>query len=779
MAEVNQPLAQPDEQAADAAPAMPENECTLKVPEEIEREIPQVLVWTGRCRTADQYVALVKSAYKLLRIKRVTLNGEAQNFLNFGFIGADPQILGGVKASTPDLANVGANVIGLNGLLTTITSGDSSYSSLRQVKPNCVEAFTNANVNTQLVELCQQESDDNTAQDYLYTLLVERFIPLCQKSILFLHKKARMGVEFFYEIEHLKQDIAKLKNDYHLMLTSLQNRSAVNELLFHCMSTKKKAMDSLKAYAKFWEEDSFQHCKSIFEPKLNVYHDIVFFDESDAPDDNNITSWIAQKTLYSNLVKAPTVKPETLSVFKQITVDIDPIIGGVRSFTPTPLELAQEKAVYMKTSVLRIRKDAENFLKPESEKTIGKARSLLEQIKSIRGAIDNLQLSGLVINHETVGLTQVELEDFYVKISNTLAQKEYEAKVNEAKQRAADNELAKGAPQLQLPPLNGFSSWLNFRRAINDIMPLHSNHLIKKQILLKSLKNKEDHSRCQSMDYEDGFKYLVQRYESSALIPGLIDELLQLTPASSDRQAYENLTQLISTTSVIQSYDQIDKLDSNARSKLTYILLSRELQISFLKDQFQYEDELKKSERPDFNFNDLESMSDGFWQTPEVEVKRRDFWLESMKTFLYISRELTKNEDSLSKKTKKGTSEYRCVLCDKTHKHKGVIMLSLSQCPDFKKLDVPHRIGVLDSEGFCKVCLRDKSDGLHLNGCTVGRERKILCNKCKPPSSSHHPMIHWEKENTNESNFFSNPDDEDYDGKCDEESDENIQEDLN
>ena len=471
-------------------------------------------------------------------------------------------------------------------------------------------------------------------------------------------------------------------------------------------------MDSLKEYAKFWEEDSFQHCKSIFEPKLNVYHDIVFFDESDAPDDNNITSWIAQKTLYSNLVKAPTVKPETLSVFKQITVDIDPIIGGVRSFTPTPLELAQEKAVYMKTSVLRIRKDAENFLKPESEKTIGKARSLLEQIKSIRGAIDNLQLSGLVINHGTVGLTQVELEDFYVKITNTLAQKEYEAKVNEAKQRAADNELAKGAPQLQLPPLNGFSSWLNFRRAINDIMPLHSNHLIKKQILLKSLKNKEDHSRCQSMDYEDGFKYLVQRYESSALIPGLIDELLKLTPASSDRQAYENLTQLMSTTSMIQSYEQIDKLDSNCRSKLTFILIHREFQLDFLKDQAIFEEALKKEVCPDTPL--LDAMSEAScMQTSEVETKRRDWWLEQMSRYLEISRELVKNKDSKKSVMDKTKTEVQCFAvnnqecpcCGSVHKEGNYHLLSLSKCDKFQEIPVKERIAVVETSKYCRRCL--------------------------------------------------------------------------
>ena len=243
-------------------------------------------------------------------------------------------------------------------------------------------------------------------------------------------------------------------------------------------------------------------------------------------------------------------------------------------------------------------------------------------------------------------------EDFYVKISNTLAQKEYEVKVNEAKQRAATNELAKGAPQLQLPPLNGFSSWLNFRKAINDIMPLHSNHLIKKQILLKSLKNKEDHSRCQSMDYEDGFNYLVQRYESSALIPGLIDELLQLTPATTDKQAYENLTQLMSTTSMIQSYDQIDKLDSNCRSKLNFILIHREFQLDFLKDQAIFEEALKKEFCPDTPM--LDAMSEATcMQTIEVETKRRTWWLEQMTRYLGVARELIRRYTTSNKKQSK------------------------------------------------------------------------------------------------------------------------------
>ena len=96
----------------------------MKIPEGTEREIPEVLVWTGRCRTAEQYIALVKSAYKLLQIKLIELDGRQSSSLNFRFIGVNnPQVLAGVKASTPDLANITADIIGLNSLLTTIMSG--------------------------------------------------------------------------------------------------------------------------------------------------------------------------------------------------------------------------------------------------------------------------------------------------------------------------------------------------------------------------------------------------------------------------------------------------------------------------------------------------------------------------------------------------------------------------------------------------------------------------------------------------------------------------------
>ena len=690
-------------------------ECTKKIPEDINAFVPPIFpFWNGRCRSSEEYVKLIKSFYKLLRLKDVVVNGNNMQILNIKFIGAQAQSLAGIKA-TADLANIKPNVTSLNNLLETIMRGSRDY-RVSHLAHQCVQSFTNQEINEKLVETVGEQGDRQEEAEYLYILLVERFIPKCLKSLSFIHKKGRMTVEFFYEVLHLRDDVTKLKNDFQLMLTSLENRSVVNKLLQHVMATKKKAMADLKALCSLWDRESYQATLSIFDSRLNVFG-IIHFDESDAPE--NLSKWIREKTIYTNLYKEPDVKPETLHIFKTITEDIAPIINGVRTFTPTPLEIAQEKAVHMKSSVLRMKKDALEFLSPESEKTIGKGRSLLEKLKSIRTVIDNLELNGLVIDPNSVGITQDQLEEFYVNISNVLADKEVQLKIDEEKLKAQNQELAKGAPHLELPPLNGFSSWLNFRKAVNEIMPLHTNPLIKKQILLKGLKNKEDLSRCQGMDFDDGFKYLVQRYESSALIPGLIDEMLKLTPATSDRQTYDNLTQMISTTSMIQSYEQLDKLDNNARHKLSFILIHREFQVDYLKQQALFEEALKKEFCPDTPI--LDALSEAScMQTTEVETRRRDWWLEQMTRYLGIARELIKNKDS--KKTVVGVNKphkaetqqcfaarnEECPCCDTIHMEGNYHFLSLSKCEKFQEMSIKDRKSVVDENNYCRRCLWPK-----------------------------------------------------------------------
>ena len=757
-----------------------DEQCSANVPEAVDEFIPQALVFNGKCRTSVEYILLIQNAYKLLTIKQVRFNNQAvEQCLSFKFLSnGNGQLVTNIRTSTSDLANLPKTVVGLYSLLTTITSG-LTYKTA-DLAISCITNFNNQNVNDLLETLYQQDGDDKSDPGYKFTLFVERFIPACLKAVKFVHQKARMGVELYYDIVHLKKDIAKLKIYYHQMLTSLKDRAKVNNLLLHVMVTMDDAMKKLKNYSNHWEENSFKQCTSILEGKVEVHRENFYFDNTEAEDDGNLKAWVEKKLIYNHLLCIPDISPESVPIFKGLTEDLHPIINGIRTFTPSPLEIAKERAAFMKITISKVVSDAQDFLSKDGEHTIGKAKYLLDQIKSKREAIDNLQLSGLVIDHQSVGVTLEELDEYYVKISNILSQQEFESKINEAKQRAANNELAKGAPQLELPPLTGFSSWLNFKKSLNEIMPLHSNPLVKKQILLKSLRNKEDKNRCQNMDYENCFSYLIQRYESSALIPELIDSLLDMSPAISDKQSYENLTQLISTTAMIKTYDQLDKLDNNARSKLMFILLHRELQLHFLKDQSIFEESIRKEICSDLV--DLESLSDASClNTPELESKRRSWWLEQMTRYLGIARDLVKHHQSVKKSSssrkqqsnynsqsksysvnEQDDSQYQCPICDVQHIRKGDVLLSLSQCFRFRRMDVQERISIVDTYDHCKICLRAKSDGQHNDGCTLARERQLRCTKCDPPSASHHTMIHCEDYQSSDGNDDARDDDNDY-----------------
>ena len=741
--------------------------CSARIPRQVDKLVPSELIWNGRCTTTDQYIALCTATYNLLTIKQVTRDGEEKQFLQFKFLqDLLPTDLQMIRNSTPDLANLNADMVGLFRLLETVKRGLNGLEA--QVVLTIVSKFTNPEVNDVLEKSCERQGDDKLNQEYKFLLFIKRFIPNALVSIRFIHRKARLAIEFYYEVEHLKQDIGRLKNQYQLMLTSLQNRATVNNLSHHVMGVKEETMAKLVQYAKFWDKAGFDNMFT-FQTENHVYAEFCF-DESEAENFGNFTSWIIHKMYYSHFLYKDDIIPETTTLFYGVTEDMDPILTGIRQFTPSPLEIAKEKAAFMKPDILKIKAGAEEFLNLDSGKSIGKAKSLMEQITVTRGDLRDLKMSGLLANDETIGISSDELEDFYIQICNSLEQMEHDAKIAEIKARAASRELARGTPQLQLPDLTGFSAWLNFKKAINDIMPLHSNSLIKKQLLLKSLKNKDDHSRCLGISYEDGFKYLVKRYESSSLIPGLLEELTRLTPPANVRQAYENLTKLVSTISMIQSYDQIDKLDSNTRSKLTFILIPAELQLDYLKDQSIFEEDIKKTYCPDLQ--DLDALSEASClQTQEIETKRRDWWLQQMNRYLYISREFLRQTSESVKKNKQysfSTNEdYECALCEEQHIYKGIVLLSLSRCPVFKRMDVAKRIASVDLHGFCKKCLRSKSNGQHFDGCKFAREKKITCRKCDPPTTSHHPMLHWEKQvlsNPDEQNYYSsNPDDYDDD----------------
>ena len=358
-------------------PPSPIQPCTARIPRGVSDSVPPELVWNGKCATIDQFTALCTAAYNLLIIKTITKNEDEKQFLQFKFLNdLQPDDLQTVRDCTPDLINIKNDMIGFYRLLQTLKKGIPNIQ--QQAILTIVSRFTNQNINDVLEGTCEKEGDDKLAPEYKYKLFMERFIPNALQSVLFIHKKSRLAFEFYYEVEHLKRDIGQLKDDYQLMLTSLQNRSSVNKLSHHVMSVKKEAMSKLVKYAKYWDRPSVDNMFT-FQEATHIYEEFCY-DDSEAEENGNFTSWITQKLYYSHLLHKEDIHPQSTNLFYGFTEEIDPILTGIRSFTPSPLELAQEKAAYMRSSVTRLRRDSEDYLKPGAEQTIGKAKSLLEQI---------------------------------------------------------------------------------------------------------------------------------------------------------------------------------------------------------------------------------------------------------------------------------------------------------------------------------------------------------------------------------------------------------------
>ena len=218
--------------------------CSARIPRQVDKLVPSELIWNGRCTTTDQYIALCTATYNLLTIKQVTRDGEEKQFLQFKFLqDLLPTDLQMIRNSTPDLANLNADMVGLFRLLETVKRGLNGLEA--QVVLTIVSKFTNPEVNDVLEKSCERQGDDKLNQEYKFLLFIRRFIPNALVSIRFIHRKARLAIEFYYEVEHLKQDIGRLKNQYQLMLTSLQNRATVNNLSHHVMGVKEETMTKL------------------------------------------------------------------------------------------------------------------------------------------------------------------------------------------------------------------------------------------------------------------------------------------------------------------------------------------------------------------------------------------------------------------------------------------------------------------------------------------------------------------------------------------------------
>ena len=84
-------MSHPDQH--DVQPVVPAQQadepCTYNIPGATDRDIPQELIFNGKCQTADEYKQLVQLVYRLVAIRNVRVNGDQKLALNIKWISSN------------------------------------------------------------------------------------------------------------------------------------------------------------------------------------------------------------------------------------------------------------------------------------------------------------------------------------------------------------------------------------------------------------------------------------------------------------------------------------------------------------------------------------------------------------------------------------------------------------------------------------------------------------------------------------------------------------------
>ena len=576
--------------------------------------------------------------------------------------------------------------------------------------------------------------------------IVKLWIESSLSSIAYVHEKARMGLFLNARICNLALIMRELRNDFQRLLASLANRADVNTLAMYTASQLQLCITEARSYATMKNErcilDAVQY--------LRRYRSLNRFSLQAGPE--GLRDIAARNAFFEvhhykadfDALSEPPISDHSAA--------LDPILQGVRGFVPSAKESALEQAQNLKPSAAALSRDIRAFLDVDSpDKSLGAAKSFKATLINMKSMLEGLVPHGVFLDEMTTGMSSLDMSLFLTELDDFISVKESQMRRAEAQSRAESQELSKSAPRIQLPELSGFSSYLSWKAAADQILPLHSNDLIKKQLIKASLKNKEDILRCKDIPFKEIMSYLDLRYSSPLLIPQLIEETLKMRRAHDDRSSYENLTNFVSLLNQLRAHKQEDKLTMHVRQKLGPILLHSTNLSMFYKEMGKKEAELKRAEEQGDDTPDGASVV-SYALGEEYEDERRKHWLAEMLSYLNVVRKIVSQEQSEapSGRYKNKNRNYSisqepsCPICKQSHVNaNGVKMTSLSKCDQFRNMLVKQRYAAVKQFSHCVRCLRPKSDAGHSGkGCAISDQMNLVCNHCVPASKTHHPMLH-------------------------------------
>ena len=723
---------------------------------------PESMPQTVPLAANEEYSKVFKAFFATLRC--VGDNGHAMEYVRTIFLTMADADLEPLRATCNQLARIKATPSDLYKVLDIITNGiPKSLRGSNKTKELVDVMVADKDVTALLKSLFKQA--DTVQGDDLVIMPFWDWCHTAKLSLMFLGKKYRYAVEALTLYNKAQAELDKLTAMYDELTQTLCNRETVNREAQYIVWLRRQFVDAVSQYLTLHEEAKRDNGK-LYLPNLRVTTTFVFADIERRLSTSVLGIWEAY-------VLNKDIEVYSLDAYKVINNRLAPYLEKIRTFTPTPYEQCLTRAAYLSPQLLRIKRDVDSYLASDTP-TLGKGQSLVKQMDNMRSCIQNLQLSGLNPDEQTLGLSLEHFEDLYAQCHDLVTAEESKKNLKDHRNKMEAQELAKSsignANLLQITPLTGINTWLSFWRSHCEIIKLHDSDQIRKAVTLKALKVKEDKQACIDLTYEEVVKWLQAKYNDPNLIPRIVEALKKLPKATSDKISYQNLTQFSTVVNQLKLHQSLSKLDKSTRHDLQRVLLGREHWMDFIKAERDFEKKLKDEYPDTSDLNDAASVV-SLNDDDDKEIQRRDFYITSMEEFLYIVRAMvTSSPDSKSKNSSKtrgyaqsfehsadtDPANYVCVLCNVTHKDKiGNTLLSLSRCKKFQQLSIDGRHDLVNKFDICKRCLEDKSLTDHKNGGC--RRADKTCPNHPVPSNTHHPLLCFEKSKSKETKKSDTP----------------------
>ena len=699
-------------------------------------EIPSSFSWNMRCNTYEEYKTFITTIYGSLRVKQVQGGNE---FVVTKFCNLTPALLRDTIRVLNGFGDARATPLWLFRLLMTVRYPPTMT---RQNLEDLLTVLSQAAVNAKLKEIFGVPADRPENQ-MLPLEYLQRWVISAVDGLTYIYSKTRLGFEFNYLFDKLTRMLDNLRTKVDDMLLNLCDRTSVNKLAVETGKVKQSLFEACEAYVKLNER----------ERKANVYTALQEFRDIEIFNFTNFRTINQNGTLWLNhfsVENADAFEANSIKEIRDAAARLTPLVKEIRGFIPSAVDQAREKAERVKIAVNTLTRDLDRFLDQGEGRTLAKAKSLLSTLNFYKEKCETLRVDGVPYDEENIGVTPQKFAAYYEGIFNFIADSEQEVKKQENRDRLEASEILKTSPQITLPPLRSIRDWLSYKAALQKIMPFHSSELVKCTIVRNSLRDRADISRCQNLNYEAIYNYLVNRYDDASLLPRLVDRLLSLKPARDNRTSYDNLTEFLSVYSQLELHNGTDRLDSFVREKLVSLLLPNNLECDFLASQIKQEREWKKelTEEDDDSASTTFSLAKG----DQFEDQRRDNFVSSMKVYLEIIRRVATSTERPtspgkrnSRKNNSGVNAFpprgkQCPACNgPQHSMNGNPVHSLSACPKFRSMPVEDRYNYCVNHKYCKRCLCNSKDGKHAKGCQKSKDKGQRCKKCNAPT--HHELI--------------------------------------